>query len=121
METKLIALDSAVHGARQQWVRTAIAQAAPNACQGHYLERLIAITEAFGLTAHAELLGANWRFLRDNRKPAGVDALTLAVSELVIAIVQHAGLDPVELKPLAWGLDLEALEAEGLEHLRLRA
>lgn len=93
------------------------------ACNGHYLDRLITIVEAINsktdmLAGDLMLLKASREYLRDYCKPAGLDELIYSVSCGVIHIAGHCGLDPIHLAPIAWGLDYDALRDYNLLYLR---
>ncbi len=89
-----------------------ISKAADKASEGHYLDRAIAISQAFDLV-YTDLLKAHRKFLDGNFKPPGLDQLLYEVTETVLVFAERYGVNETELVPIAWGLDDQALKDMG--------
>jgi hypothetical protein len=92
---------------------------------GHYLSRRIAVLDAFltvvtspMLQDMRALLATNRDFLERYFKPAGLDALTLEASEFVLAHCRTLLMTADDVAPIAWYVDLKALENYGYAEAR---
>jgi hypothetical protein len=85
---------------------------------GHYLSRLIAIVDAVKMKDEADLLRAHDKYMNQNAKPSGLDALMYDVSTSVLSLADQLGLSDEDLKPAVWGLDYDALKDYSRAHLR---
>ena len=90
------------------------------ASSGHYLDRLIAIADATeAMPLQVNILKAFKAQLNANCKPAGLDEYILECTETVLYMAQLYGLESIDIRPIAWGLNLKVLQRWGLESLRV--
>jgi hypothetical protein len=81
--------------------------------QGHYLDRMIALTKALDWNDYTDLLNANKVFLNSNHKPAGLDALMAHLSFNIASWSADLGLTTKQVALIAWGVDCDALKQFG--------
>ncbi len=97
----------------------AFASVEEQAASGHYLSRIIAIAESTQcLPANVDLLKAFQAFLDKFHKPLGLDEFIYETSRAVLSVAALANLEPKHIRPIVWGLCLDALEDAGLQSLR---
>lgn len=92
----------------------------PLVSEGHYLNRLILLCELFELHPYARLLDAARLFANVSCKAPGVDLVIYDASAAIIQLAESEhGLKGEALRPIAWALDFNALQAAKLDYLRL--
>lgn len=106
--------------AKAYYFQKRIAWAMPRFESGHYLERIIALAEVCELDP---ALCAVLRYTKEIQdascKQEWTDALTLSVSrDALHKMLVQVGLESKYLRPMAWALDLQALEEAELVDLR---
>lgn len=89
-----------------------------SANSGHYLKRLLGLTEAFKLKDSMELVRAVHNYVQHSPKPLWIDGLVHDVSEDIVYHAEKLNPTPKDWAKIVWGLNWDVLKAHDLVKYR---